>query len=113
MTSQEPTTVSAVSNAMQLQQSGKHTILDFEVGELGIEPELLNDTRILARSKLGVILRLGTRHHHLARSEDECGGLRLANTHDHGRETLWIVLGISSVQRDGLEIKLNKRISKW
>lgn len=95
-----------------MQQSVKHTILDFEVGKLGIEAEFLNDTRILARSKLRIVLGLGTRHHHLARSKDECGGLRLANTHDHGRETLWIVLSISSVQRNGLEIKLNKRISK-
>lgn len=41
-------------------------VLDLEVGELGVETKLLDDTRILARRQLGVILRLRTGHDHLA-----------------------------------------------
>lgn len=63
-------------------------VLDLEVGELGIEAELLDDARILARRQLRVILRLCARDDHLARGEDERRGFRLADTHDHGGETL-------------------------
>lgn len=65
-------------------------VLDFEVGELGVETKLLNDTGILARGKLGIILRLGTRNNHLAGGEDQSGGLGLADTHDDSGETLRI-----------------------
>lgn len=41
-------------------------VLDLEVGELGVEAELLDDARILARRQLGVIFRLRTRYDHLA-----------------------------------------------
>ncbi len=46
-------------------------VLDLEVGEFGIEAKLLNDAGILARSKLRIILRLGTGDDHLARSKDK------------------------------------------
>lgn len=67
-------------------------VLDLEVGELGVEAELLDDTGVLSRRKFRIILRLGTGHDHLAAGEDEGGGLGLTNTHDDGRETLGIVL---------------------
>lgn len=63
-------------------------ILDLEVGEFGIEAELLDDTRVLPRSKLAVIFRLCTGNDHLARGKDEGGSFRLTNSHDDGRETL-------------------------
>ena len=56
-------------------------------------------------SKLGIILGFGARDHHLARSEDQGGRLGFADTHDDGGETLRIVLRVSSVQRDRLEIQ--------
>ena len=80
------------------------TILDLEIRELRIESQLLNDARVFARSKLGVILRFGACHNHLARSEYERGCLRIADTHDHGGETFRVVFSIASVQSDGLEI---------
>ncbi len=55
-----------------LQANGKldvaraNNILDLEVGELGTEAELLDDPSILARSKLGIVLRLCTSDNHLA-----------------------------------------------
>jgi len=67
-------------------------VLDLEVGELGVEAELLDDARVLARGKLRIILRLGARDNHLAAGEDERGRLRLADTHDDGSETLGVVL---------------------
>ena len=63
-------------------------VLDLELRELGVEAELLHDTRVLARRQTRVIFRLCTGDDHLARSEDECGGFGITNTHDHGRETL-------------------------
>lgn len=63
-------------------------VLNLEVGELGVEAELLDDARILARGELGVILGLGTGDNHLTRSEDQSRGLGLTNTHDDSSETL-------------------------
>jgi len=63
-------------------------VLDLEVGELRVEAELLDDTSVLARRELRVILALCTGHNHLAGGEDECSGLRLTNAHDDSRETL-------------------------
>lgn len=63
-------------------------ILDLEVCELGVEAELLDDSSVLARSKLRVVLRLCTSHNHLARGEDQGCSLWLTDTHDDGRETL-------------------------
>lgn len=80
-----------------------HNVLDLEVGELGIESELLNDTSILARGKLGVVLRFGASYNHLSAGEDESRGLRLTDTHDDSRETLGIVLKAKS------EAKLQKK----
>lgn len=89
----------------ELDVAAADDVLDFEVRELRVETELLDDTSILARGKFAVVLRLGTSHDHLARSEDERGGLGLSNTHDDGRETLGVVFGVSGVQSNGLEIE--------
>lgn len=43
-----------------------HNVLDFEISELGLESQLLNDSRVFARSQLGIVLRLCTSDHHLA-----------------------------------------------
>jgi hypothetical protein len=108
--------------------TGTDDVLDLEVRELGVETEFLDDTSVLAGSKLGVILRLGTGDDHLARGEDQSGGLGLTDTHDDGGKTLgrkvqphcplichrssgrcgiylWIVLCIACVQRNGLQIQ--------
>jgi len=63
-------------------------VLDLEVGEFGIEAKLLDDARILPRSKLAVIFRLCTSDDHLAGGKDESGRFRLAYSHDDGCETL-------------------------
>lgn len=80
-------------------------ILDLEVRELGVEAELLDDTRVLAASKLRVILGFGTSNYHLARGEDQSRRLGLTNSHDDSSETLWVVLRISSMQGNGLEVQ--------
>ncbi|KAB8339080.1 hypothetical protein FH972_022016 [Carpinus fangiana] len=99
-------------------------ILDLEVRELGIEAQFLYDTRILARRQLRIIFRFCASDNHLARCKDQSGCLWIANSHDNGRETLvrgqcefrckatalgsqylWVVLGITSVQGNRLEIQ--------
>lgn len=67
-------------------------VLDLEVGELGVEAELLDDASVLARRKLRVILRLCAGHDHLSAGKDERRGLGLANAHDDSSETLRVVL---------------------
>jgi hypothetical protein len=80
-------------------------VLNLEVGELCVEAELLDDTSVLARSQLRVVLRLCTSDDHLARGEDQGGSLGLADTHDDSGETLWVVLSITSVESNRLQIE--------
>ena len=75
-------------------------VLDLEVRELGVEAELLDDTSVLARRKLRVIFGLGTGDNHLARGEDQGGGLGLADTHDNRSKTLGVIL-FAAVRQPG------------
>lgn len=72
----------------ELNVTGAHDVLNLELGELGVEAKLLDDTRILARRQPRVVFRLRTRDDHLARREDERGGLGVADTHDDRGKTL-------------------------
>lgn len=63
-------------------------VLNFELRELGIEAQLLHDPSVLSGRQARVVLGLCTGHDHLARSEDERGGLGLANTHNDSCKTL-------------------------
>ena len=72
----------------ELDVARSDNVLDLEVGELCVEAELLDDTGVLARGKLAVVFGFGTGYDHLARGEDQGGGLGLTDTHDNGRETL-------------------------
>lgn len=80
-------------------------VLDLEVLERSVEAELLDDAGILAACQTGVVLGLGTSDNHLAAGEDEGGGLGLTNAHDDGSKALGVVLGIASVQSNGLQVK--------
>jgi hypothetical protein len=79
-------------------------------GELCVEPQLLDNPRIFAGSKAAIVFRLGTSHNHLSTRKDQSRCLGLANTHDDGSETLWIVLGITCVQGDGLQVKASGEV---
>jgi hypothetical protein len=87
-------------------------VLDLEIGKLGVETKLLDNTRILARSQLRIILGLGTSDDHLARGEDKSGGLGLANSHDDGSKTLWVVLGVTRVQGNRLQIQAAIKVDR-
>jgi len=83
-----------VARSQTLQANGELDIartdyvLDLKVRELRVEAELLDDAGVLAAGELAVVLGLGASDDHLAGSEDQGGGLGLADTHDHGCETL-------------------------
>lgn len=79
-------------------------------GELCVEPQLLDNPRIFAGSEAAIIFRLGTSHNHLSTGKDQCRCFRLTNTHDDGSETLGVVLGVSCVQGDGLEVKTSGEV---
>lgn len=74
----------------ELDVTRAHDVLDLEVGELGIETELLDDSSIFAGSQLGVVFRFGTSDNHLSGSEDECSCLWVTDTHDDSGKTLWL-----------------------
>jgi len=80
-------------------------VLNLEVGKLGVETKLLDNASVFTACKFAVVFGFGACDNHLARSKDQSSCLWITDTHDDGRESLWIVLGISSVQRNGLEIK--------
>ena len=115
----------------ELDVTRTNDVLDLEVGELGIETELLDDPGVFARGKLRVIFRLCTGDDHLARGEDECGCLWVADSHDYGSKSLqqsistvndvhmslvstylWVVLSITSVQRNGFEVKPTVQVDR-
>ena len=72
----------------ELDVTASDDILDLEFCKLGVEAELLYNTSIFARRQSRVIFALRTRDDHLARCEDERGGLGFADTHDDCGETL-------------------------
>jgi hypothetical protein len=63
-------------------------VLDLEVGELGVETELLDDASILSWCKLRIVLGLCASDNHLPWGEDQSRGLGFTDTHDNSRETL-------------------------
>jgi len=90
--------------------AGADNVLNLEVGELGAEPELLDNPRIFTGSKAAVVFRLGTGHNHFSTRKDQGRRLGLANTHDDGSETLGVVLSVTSVKSDGLEVKASGQV---
>ena len=65
-----------------------HDVLNLELGELGVEAELLDDACVLARGEARVVLGLCAGDDHLARCENEGSRLGVADTHDDRGETL-------------------------
>ena len=51
------------------------------------------------------ILGFGTSNYHLSGSKDQCSGLGLTDAHDDGGETLWIVLRISRMKSNSLQVE--------
>ena len=66
---------------------------------------IVTKTSVQHTCKFRVVFRLGASYNHLARSEDERRRLRFADTHDDGGETLRVVLGVASMQRNRLEVQ--------
>lgn len=73
-------------------------------GELCVEPQLLDNPRIFAGSETAIILRLGTSDDHLSTREDQGRCFGLTDTHDDRSKTLGVVLSVTRVQSDGLEV---------
>lgn len=72
----------------KLDVTGPDNVLNLEVGELGVEAELLNDASIFARGKFGIVLGFRTRDDHLSAGKNQGSSLGLADTHDDRGETL-------------------------
>lgn len=83
----------------ELDVGGADNVLDLEVRELRVEPELLYDTSVLSAGKLRVVFALRTRYDHLARGEDESSCLGFSDTHDHSCKTLQVGLSKSAPKK--------------
>ena len=64
-------------------------VLDLELLELGVEPQLLDDPRVFTRSETRIVLGLGSSDNHFSGREDQSGSLGVSDTHDDGCETLF------------------------
>lgn len=100
-----------VMGLQTLKRDGKSNIarsdyvVHLEVEELRSEAKFHDDAGELASGQSAIRLALVACDNHLACSEDERGGLGISDAHDDGGEALGIVLGITGVQRDGLQVK--------
>jgi len=83
---------------------GGQQVDNLEISELNVEIQVLEDLGELSHSQFSVIHGLGTHANHFSRSVDQSGSLRVSQPHNDGRESLGIVLGITSLQGDQLEI---------
>lgn len=102
------TACKAFQTDRELDVARADNVLNLEVGELCVETKLLDDTSVLAASKLAVIFGLGTSDDHLARGEDQGGGLGLTNTHDDGGKTLGGMLAA-----EGRKLQRLLRLVPW
>lgn len=102
----------ALETDRELNVTRADDVLDLKVGELCVEAQLLDDARVLARRQFAVRLALCTSDNHLARSEDQRRRLRIANAHDDGSETLGVVLCVTRVQRNRLEVQAAGQVDR-
>lgn len=72
----------------ELHVTTSDNVLNLELGELGVEAQLLDNTCVLTRRQPRVVLALRTRDDHLARGENKGGCLGITNTHDDSCKTL-------------------------
>ena len=86
-------------------------ILNLEVFKLCRESQFLHYSGVFPSGKSRVLLRLGSCAHHLPGAEDEGSCPRLSNSHDDGRASLGVKLGVPSVQSDLLEVQLDAHVN--
>jgi len=80
-------------------------VLNLEFLELGVEAQLLDDSRVFTGGETRVVLGLGPGNDHLSGSEDQSGGLGVTNTHDDGSETLLTEAKSSVLSQTSLGVK--------
>ena len=77
----------------KLDITAPHDILNLELGKFSVKPELLDNTRILARGETRVVFGFGASDDHFAGCENECGRFGFADAHDDGGESLFMLVG--------------------
>ena len=88
-------------------------VLDLEIDvRLRFESHPLHDVGKLARRQGRIVRRLGPRHAHLARREDEGRGARLPEAHDDGREAAGIELGVPTLEGNLLQIEADAEVAR-
>jgi hypothetical protein len=87
-----------------------HHVLNFEIRELGVKAQLLDDTGVLPRGQLGFALAFGAGTHHFARAENQGGRSRLTDPHNDGRKPFGIVLCVARFHCNLFEIQFATQI---
>lgn len=88
-------------------------VLYHEVLQVDLISGLLDGVCVELGSVFAVLLTFGPCDNHLACFENKSGrSLRLFHSHDDGCESLWVVLGISALARDVLEIELTHKVGR-
>lgn len=82
-----------------------YQVLNFEIDELHIVAELLDNSSKLSRCQVGVDFVPGTCAHQFARPKDERSASWLSDSHYDPMKSLWIVLGVPRSEVDLLEIE--------
>ena len=77
----------------KLDITAPHDILNLELGKFSVKPELLDNTRILARGETRVVFGFGASDDHFAGCENECGRVGFADAHDVGGESRFMLVG--------------------
>lgn len=90
--------------------AGTHNVLDLEFLHVHTETHFLDGLGVLLGSVLAQLLTLGSSADHLARGEDESGGLRLSNSHDDSSESSGVVLSVPAVQSDRSQVELGSQV---
>lgn len=98
-----------VGNVLQIDRevnlTGADDVLDLEIRELHLKPQLLNNARVLARCDLRRIFVLGACADHLAGAEDQSSRFRLLQTHYNCGEASRVVLRVAGLEGDVLKIE--------
>mmetsp|Transcript_24259 Transcript_24259/g.54551 ORF Transcript_24259/g.54551 Transcript_24259/m.54551 type:complete len:233 (-) Transcript_24259:38-736(-) len=82
-----------------------NNVLDLELSELRAESELLNDASKLPRRQPCALLALRSCADHLSRGKNQRCCLGLSDSHDHCCKALGVVLGVSGLEGNGLQVQ--------
>ena len=87
-------------------------ILNFEFFKLNVwAHNLLDNPRVLSRSLVALLFSFRPGDNNFAAAEDECSCLRVTNSHHYRSKSLGVVLSITRMLGDPLQVELDANIA--